>query len=73
MDPSPRYYAGDPERCDMNACELTVTFFDAATHSGRWANMCPECFRVYGRGQLGQGLGQKYERQDDGRWLKVEG
>ena len=47
--------------------------YDAATTMGPWANMTQESFERYGRGRLGLGLGQKYQRQPDGRWLKVEG
>lgn len=45
---------------------------DGATSLGPWALMSPASFEQYGRG-LGLGRGQKYERQLDGKWLKVEG
>lgn len=32
--------------------------YDARTKQGPWANMCDECFKMYGRG-LGPGRGQK--------------
>lgn len=47
--------------------------YDAKTRMGPWANMAPSSFRTYGLGRLGTGFGQKYEKQADGRWLKVEG
>ena len=47
--------------------------YDAKTKFGPWANMTEESFREHGYGVLGLGKGQKYEKQSDGRWLKVEG
>jgi hypothetical protein len=46
---------------------------DGKTKMGPWANMTPKSWTTYGIGRLGQGYGQKYEKQKDGRWLKVEG
>jgi hypothetical protein len=46
---------------------------DGKTRMGPWACMTEESWAVYGVGRLGTGLGQKYERQADGRWLKTEG
>lgn len=48
-------------------------FVDGKTRLGPWANMSPASYKVLGIGQLGVGLGQRYKRQTDGRWLKVEG
>lgn len=46
--------------------------YDAKTRHGPWANMSEESFRLESGtgGRLGIGLGQKYRRQPDGRWLK---
>ncbi len=41
---------------------------DGKTQFGPWANMTPENWEIFGAG-----LGQRYQRQPDGRWLKVEG
>ncbi|RPH74004.1 hypothetical protein EHM76_04350 [bacterium] len=46
---------------------------DGKTTRGPWANMTEESWKTYGIGLLGTGCGQKYEKQPDGRWLKVEG
>jgi hypothetical protein len=46
---------------------------DGKTKMGPWANMTPTSWKRYGIGRLGTGYGQKYHRQADGRWLKVEG
>ena len=41
---------------------------------GPWATMCSECYmKVRAHAGLGTGLGQKYQRQDDGRFLKIRG
>ena len=45
---------------------------DGKTVYGCWAMMSEESFKKYGCG-LGLGLGQKYQIQPDGRWLKIEG
>lgn len=48
-------------------------FIDGKTKMGPWANMSPASFAKYGIGRLGTGHGQRYKKQADGRWLKVEG
>jgi hypothetical protein len=47
--------------------------YDGRTNVGPWANMAEQSWRIYGIGKLGTGYGQKYKKQADGRWLKVEG
>lgn len=50
------------------------TIIDGATAQGPWALMTPRSWRMHGRfTTLGLGRGQRYVRQPDGRWLKVEG
>jgi len=48
---------------------------DGATVLGPWGCMTPRSWARYGAtsGKFGTGLGQKYEKQEDGRWLKTEG
>lgn len=73
VDKQPRYWCGPaPEECDICHTSLTTTFIDGATTYGPWGCMCVSCHAMDGRG-LGTGHGQKYERQPDGRWLKVAG
>ena len=50
-----------------------TTMYDAKTVFGPWACMSEESYRKSGIGRLGTGLGQKYEKQTDGKWLKVDG
>jgi hypothetical protein len=47
--------------------------YDAATKQGPWATMTHENFLKYGRGKLGLGLGQKYQRQANGQLHKIGG
>ena len=52
-------------------------FVDGATKGragapGPWAIMSPSAYKAVGVG-LGTGRGQRYRRQSDGRWKKVEG
>ena len=48
---------------------------DGKTKFGPWANMSEKAWALYSgtKGKLGLGLGQKYQKQPDGRWLKIEG
>lgn len=70
----PVYWCGEVTNCDTCSSRLLTIMFDGKTTHGPWANMCPSCFRLGpGVGRTGQGLGQKYEKQADGRWLKTEG
>lgn len=47
-------------------------FIDGRTQMGPWAIMSPESFRQHGVG-VGQGKGQWYKKQSDGRWKKIKG
>jgi hypothetical protein len=46
---------------------------DGKTRGGPWGNMTPESWKKHGVGKLGTGYGQRYKKQPDGKWLKVEG
>jgi hypothetical protein len=50
-----------------------VEMIDGKTRGGPWANMTPASWKRYGIGRLGMGYGQRYKKQPNGRWLKVEG
>lgn len=68
-----------PGFCETCDGPIHKKFYDAATkrpdgRSGPWACMCPTCFTLGpGFGKLGQGLGQEYTQQPDGKWLKTGG
>lgn len=68
----PIYWCGhlDPV-CQISNRPFDKVMYDARTPYG-WANICEATFKELGC-KLGTGLGQKYELQDNGRWLKVEG
>ena len=67
------YWLGKlPEHDDFGR-RYEKVMYDGKTSYGPWANMCQWSWDVHGCGKLGQGYGQKYERQPDGRWLKVAG
>ncbi len=61
-----------PSKSDFGGT-ITDEFIDGATHPrGTWGFMTPAEHSIHGRG-VGQGKGQRYRKQEDGRWLKVEG
>lgn len=68
-----RYWQGEVGAKDDFGGTITDEFVDGATASGPWATMNPEHWRRFGSGRIGSGSGQRYRKQDDGRWLKVEG
>lgn len=49
------------------------TFIDGKTVHGPWAIMTPESWIKHGVRMFGTGLGQRYKRQDQDHWFKVEG
>ena len=68
------FWQGRP-KCDVcrKNLESSQFIYDAKTIFGPWALMCEDCFKEQTNGKLGLGIGQKYKRQEDGRFLKVEG
>lgn len=59
-----------PKECDLCCAAITTKFVDGKTVIGSWASMCITCHDRRGVG-LGTGLGQRYEKQPDGRWAKM--
>lgn len=70
--PLKKYWMGTVREKDDFEQPITDTFFDGKTVMGPWATMSPTSWRKYGCG-TGLGHGQKYQKQEDGRWLKVAG
>lgn len=52
---------------------ITDEIIDGKTVMGPWGLMTPKSWKKYGVGRLGSGLGQRYKKQKDGKWLKIEG
>lgn len=68
-----RWIGSPPKKCDICHKPITDEFVDGATQfRGIWGNMCPDCHKKYGNG-VGTGSGQRYVKQEDGTFLKVEG
>ena len=62
-----------PDACDLCGTTRFGVFVDGeTTMDGKWANMCPECFAIHGRG-LGWGVGQLYKAQPSGEWRCIAG
>lgn len=63
-----------PRHCQVCGEHLGDVMYDARlpSFSGKWGCICQECFDVYGC-SLGQGHGQKYERQESGSFVLTEG
>jgi len=70
-----KYWLGSLGETDDFGEKYGKVMYDAKTVMGPWANMSEKSFKKVGCGAtaLGLGLGQKYEKQPDGRWLKVDG
>ena len=68
------YWAGPIGEFDDFGKPYGDVMYDAKTRfNGMWANMNEDSFKAHSFGKLGTGWGQKYAKQADGRWLKVEG
>lgn len=64
----------NPSHCDVCqrlSNELKV-MIDGKTQMGQWGYLCENCHKEVGCG-LGTGKGQKYAKQPDGTWKKIEG
>jgi len=68
-----KYWHGELGAKDDFGVPYDKVMYDAKTRMGPWANMTAKSWLDYGVGKLGTGYGQRYEKQADGRWLKVEG
>lgn len=65
------YWVGSPPPNDDFGNPIGLAFIDGKTRRGPWAIMTPTSHRMLGIG-LGPGKGQRYEKQEDGRWMLVE-
>jgi len=62
-----------PDTCQLSDRKITTKFVDGRV-PGRssWACMHPDYY-LSGGGTFGTGRGQLYQKQADGRWLKING
>jgi len=67
------YWVGDVEEADDFGAPIKDEFIDGRIETGQWAVMSPASWKMFGNGKLGTGYGQRYKKQADGKWLKVEG
>lgn len=66
-------WTGDvPERCDCCGKKITRSFVDGMVKMGPWAIMCLPCHETEGVG-IGPGMGQMYQGDPDGKFVKVRG
>jgi len=67
------YWEGaEPLGCELCEDDIKHEFIDGRTRWHCWGMLCPVCHTNCGVG-LGLGKGQRYVKQPDGKWLKVEG
>ena len=69
----PKYWTGTVDETDDFGHPIDGEFIDGRTMIGPWASMSPRSWARHGVGKLGTGNGQRYRKQADGKWLKVEG
>ena len=72
----PKYWSGKVKDQDDMGRDIEDEFIDGKTATGPWAIMTPKSWAMYGitkDNSCGEGIGQRYKKQPDGRWLKVEG
>lgn len=68
-----KFWMGHVGSNDDFGKKIATVFYDGKTRMGPWAIMSPASWLIHGVGQTGTGFAQKYSKQADGRWLKVEG
>lgn len=73
MNDKPEYWLSPVGGFDDFDSPIKDTIIDGRTIHGPWAIMTPESWEKHGCGTLGTGCGQKYQKQADGKWLKVQG
>lgn len=59
--------------CDFCHREINDILIDGKTKEGPWATMCTECHSLYGYNKFGTGIGQKYKKNSENQFVKIEG
>ena len=70
--PNPLWIGPPPAKCDVCHEPIQRMFFDCLTDFGPWGCLCPSCHALHGYG-IGQGRGQRYERDNNGNYIKTGG
>jgi hypothetical protein len=73
QEPKKVYWLSPVTNCDICSKPLTNEMCDIKTKLGPWGLLCMPCVGKHTTGKLGTGFGQRYEKQDDGRYLRGEG
>lgn len=68
-----KFWAGGTPEVDDFGFDIKDEFIDGKTKTRSWAIMSPKAWEDFGCGQFGTGYAQRYKKQPDGKWLKVEG
>lgn len=50
-------------KCDLCKKDCGNFYIDGRIKNGPWANMCAKCWKLHGVGQLGTGMGQKFDNK----------
>lgn len=61
------------KKCDFCNTIINDILIDGKTTDGYWATMCKKCHKIHGIGKFGIGCGQKYEKNSENRFIKIEG
>lgn len=74
---TPRYWTGKaPTECDICHGEILDAFTDGKTWRGPWGIMCERCVStasIRRSNPWGEGIGQHYVKQANGKWMKTAG
>ena len=68
-----KFWMGDVAATDDFGSKIGKVFYDGKTQMGPWATMSQASWSQYGCGKVAQGYAQKYQKQADGKWMKVGG
>jgi hypothetical protein len=68
-----KFWTGPVPDKDDFGDPIKNVFVDGKTNRGPWAIMSAVSWRIYGIGAYGTGLGQRYVKTAEGRWMKTEG
>jgi hypothetical protein len=69
------HWRGEARTHDDFSQVITNEFIDGKMNGSitAWAIFTPKSWQRFGCGRLGMGYGQRYQKQEDGRFMKVEG